>query len=53
MAQAQMALERKRASLWSRIAKALARARERRQTRKALVRYLSELDTGIASGARL
>ena len=54
MAQAQMALETRRARSgpWARIAAAFATLRERREKRRALVKLLSEWDSGIATGAR-
>ena len=55
MAQAQIAIQTHRAPsrLWLRIAAIAADLRARREQRKALVKLLSELDTGIASGARV
>jgi hypothetical protein len=55
MAQAQIALETRRAPSgpWLRFAAAVAGLRARREERKALVKLLSQLDTGIASGARV
>jgi hypothetical protein len=52
MTQAQIALETRKgpSGLWLRFMAAL---RARREQRKALVKFLSQLDTGIASGARV
>ncbi len=54
MAQAQIALETRRAhsGLWLRMVAAVARLRERREKRRALVKLLSEWDSGIATGVR-
>ena len=54
MAQAQIALDTSRApsGLWLRLAAALAGIRERRRQRRALVKLLSEWDSGVATGAR-
>ncbi len=38
--------------LWLRLAAAMARLKARRQHRRALVKLLSEWDSGIATGAR-
>ncbi|MGH2691909.1 MAG: hypothetical protein ACRDHM_05350 [Actinomycetota bacterium] len=55
MAQAQIALETHRApsGVWLRFAAAVAGIRARREQRRALVKLLSEWDSGIATGARL
>ena len=55
MAQAQVALpaNTRPSRLWIRLREAVAEARARRADRKALIRLLSGLDTGIASGARV
>ncbi len=52
MVQAQIALETRRgpSGLWLRLV--AARLRERREKRRALVKLLSEWDSGIATGAR-
>jgi hypothetical protein len=54
MAQARIALETggARSGLWPRVVAAVARLRERREKRRALVKLLSEWDSGIATGAR-
>ena len=54
MAQAQIALETRRgpSGPWLRLAAVVAGIRERRQRRRALVKLLSEWDSGIATGAR-
>ena len=54
MTQANIALEPRTApsGLWPRLAAAVARLRARRQERQALVKLLSEWDSGIATGAR-
>ena len=55
MAQAQIALETRRApsGLWLRFAALVAGIRARREQRRALVKLLSEWDSGIATGARV
>ncbi len=54
MTQARIALETRSAppGLWQRLAAAVARIRARSQERRALVKLLSEWDSGIATGAR-
>lgn len=53
MAQAQIALETRRPEgIWARFTAAWAELRSRRQQRRALVKLLSEWDSGIATGSR-
>jgi hypothetical protein len=55
MAQAQIALETHRAplALWQHVAAFLNAIRERARQRREVVRLLAQLDTGLASGARV
>ena len=51
---AQIAIDTRRAPsrLWPRLAAVVAGIRARREQRRALVKLLSEWDSGIATGAR-
>lgn len=55
MTQAQIALETRRAplALWRTVVAVFAALRERGRQRRELVKLLSQLDTGLASGARV